>query len=90
MITGEIHYGMYIADKSTVELDSGIHYITAENDEYIAIFRPGRSVYEALVGSTYLPARVFFCKILERTPEPNPRVSTIKFLVLLESPIRRT
>lgn len=67
----------------TVVIDEMEYSILTDNQDFISLFRPGRSTYKPGVGSEYEPARIFFCQILETSPE----YYQLKFL--LEAPIRR-
>lgn len=80
--------GSYHADLSQVIIDGDSYDITAENDDYIVLFRRGRSVYISQVGSEYSPARMYFCRIVKMQPTFD-RTSMIQLEILIESPIRR-
>jgi hypothetical protein len=77
----------YLTNARQVVIEDIYYDIVAENNEFVALFRPGRSVYKPNIGSEYEPARIFFCKFVgDREPIGE---SWTKLLVLLEAPIRR-
>lgn len=84
------YVGRYLPDASQVAIGEDYYDILAETDEYIALFKPGRSVYKSGQGSEYEPARNFFCRFNKRDSLREYRgEQVIEIDVLLDTPIRR-
>lgn len=82
--------GRYLRNASQVAVGEDYYDIIAESDDYIALFKPGRSIYISGRGSEYEPARTFFCEILYiETPVDGKGETQIKLTVHLDTPIRR-
>lgn len=83
--------GRYLPDASQVAIDEDYYDILAESDQYIALFKRGRSVYKSGQGSEYEPARIYFCEIIDRVSQFGERrgESPIVLLIQLDTPIRR-
>lgn len=80
----------YLADASQVAIEMDYYDIIAESEEFIAIFKRGKSVYLPGVGSVYEPARIYFAEFAsakEPTGE-NGRESWVDLRILLDCPIR--
>lgn len=90
MNPGTRQLGVYSPDSSQVSVEGITYDIVAENEDFIALFRRGRSVYTPGVGATYEPARIFFCTLADRLPIPDSRESSVYLNVLLAAPIRRS
>jgi len=83
-VGGPDHVIRHLREAKQIEYDGNYYDILAEKGEFLAFFRPGRSVYKAQIGSEYEPARMFFAKFTSPTDD---EIRTIK--ILLETPIRR-
>ena len=95
LLVGSPVIGRYLGVANQVAIGEEYYDIIAESDDYLALFKPGRSVYKPNVGSEYDPARIYFAEIKE-LQEPNYRDGqalsgerSIKLIIHLEAPIRR-
>ena len=89
-IVGASVTGRYLRDASQVAVGEDYFDIIAESDDYIALFKPGRSVYVSGQGSEYEPARIYFCEIhFIETPVDGRGEVQIKMTIHLDAPIRR-
>lgn len=85
------HKVRYLPDASQVVIEMDYYDIIGESEEFIAIFKRGRSVYLSGVGSVYEPAKIYFGKFLgDKEPDPTAysRESWVDIQILLECPIR--
>lgn len=83
----------YLPDASQVVIEMDYYDIIGESEEFIAIFKRGRSVYLSGVGSVYEPAKIYFGKFTsDREPVVETaniqRESWVDIQILLECPIR--
>lgn len=89
LLLGHSVIGRYLAEAEQVAIGEEYFKILTQSDDYIALFKPGRSVYKPNVGSEYDPARIYFCEILE-LQDSNTGERAIKLMIHLETPIRRS
>lgn len=80
----------YLADSSQVVINMDYYDIIAESEEFIAIFKRGKSVYLPGVGSQYEPARIYFGEFVsaKESVDDNSRESWVDIRILLDCPIR--
>lgn len=89
--TGTKVIGRYLPDASQVAINQDYYDIISESDDYIALFKPGRSIYISGRGSEYEPARIFFCEIIDMGVDStdNRGERLISLVIHLDTPIRR-
>ena len=87
--TGTTYRARYLRDASQVVIDTDYYDITGESEDYIALFRTGRSVYTPGVGSQYEPARIFFGRFVDGFKSEDTGEHWVDISILLDSQIRR-
>lgn len=88
LLVGNSVIGRLLPEAKQVAIGEEYFDIIAESDDYLALFKPGRSVYKPNVGSEYEPARIYFAEIQYMSASFGERA--IKLMIHLETPIRRS
>lgn len=78
----------HLADANQMAIEMDYLDIIGESEEFVALFKRGKSVYLPGVGSVYEPARIYFCKFIGDKEPIDSGESWVDLLILLDCPIR--